>query len=75
MYPYAIAVLLIVATAPATSQSLIQGGDDPMNLTADDLVWHRDNNKLVATGNARVIRAGVESVSYTHLTLPTNREV
>ena len=60
MYPYAIAVLLILATAPATGQSLIQGGDDPMNLTAEDLVWHRDDNKLVATGNARVIRSGVE---------------
>ena len=60
MYPYAIALLLILAPAPATSQSLIQGGDDPINLTADDLVWHRDDNKLVATGNARVIRSGVE---------------
>ena len=60
MYPYAIAVLLILATAPATGQSLIQGGDDPINLTADDLVWHRDNNEQFATGNARVTRSGVE---------------
>ena len=60
MYRYAIAILLILATEPVTSQSLIQGGDDPMKLTADDLVWHRDDNKLVATGNARVIRSGVE---------------
>lgn len=48
-----------LATA-AAAQSLIQGGDDPLNLTAEDLVWHRDGNKLVATGNARVIRSGVE---------------
>ena len=60
MYRYGIAALLILATVPATGESLIQGNDDPMNLTAEDLVWHRDDNKLVATGNARVIRAGVE---------------
>ncbi len=60
LYRYVIAVLLILAAAPATGQSLIEGGDDPMNLTAEDLVWHRDDNKLVATGNARVIRSGVE---------------
>ena len=31
-----------------------------MNLTAEDLVWHRNENRLVATGNARVNRLGVE---------------
>lgn len=44
----------------AHAQSLMQGGDDPLNLTAESLVWHRDGNKMVATGNARVIRSGVE---------------
>ena len=60
MRRYVIAALLIFFAAPATGQSLVQGGDDPMNLTAEDLVWHHDDNKLVATGNARVIRSGVE---------------
>ena len=60
MRRYVFAALLIFFAAPATGQSLVQGGDDPMNLTAEDLVWHRDDNKLVATGNARVIRSGVE---------------
>jgi lipopolysaccharide export system protein LptA len=48
------------ATSVAYSQSLMQGGDDPLNLTAESLVWHRDGNKMVAMGNARVIRSGVE---------------
>jgi lipopolysaccharide export system protein LptA len=54
-----IAVALSVTSA-AYSQSLMQGGDDPLNLTAESLVWHRDGNKMVATGNARAIRSGVE---------------
>jgi lipopolysaccharide export system protein LptA len=48
------------ATGAAYSQSLMPGGGGPLNLTAESLVWHRDGNKMVATGNARVIRSGVE---------------
>jgi lipopolysaccharide export system protein LptA len=48
------------ATSAAYSQSLMPGGGGPLNLTAESLVWHRDGNKMVATGNARVIRSGVE---------------
>ena len=48
------------ATSAAFSQSLMPGGGGPLNLTAESLVWHRDGNKMVATGNARVIRSGVE---------------
>jgi len=60
MLRFAIATFIAVVGAPATGQSLFQGGEHPMNLTAEDLVWHRDENRLVATGNARVIRSGVE---------------
>ena len=59
MYPYAIAVLLIVATAPATSQSLIQGADDPMNLTADGWFGTATITNWSQPGMP-VIRAGVE---------------
>lgn len=45
----------------ALAQGLLQGGDDPLDLTAEDgLVWYRDETKVVATGNARAIRSGVE---------------
>ena len=54
-----IAVALSAASA-AYSQSLMPSGDNPLNLTAESLVWHRDDNKMVATGNARIIRSGVE---------------
>jgi lipopolysaccharide export system protein LptA len=54
-----IAVAFSAASA-AYSQSLMPGGDNPLNLTAESLVWHRDDNKMVATGNARIIRSGVE---------------
>ena len=47
------------AAGAAYSQNLLQG-DDPLNLTAESLVWHRDGNRMVATGNARVIQSGVE---------------
>ena len=53
-------VVALSAAGAAYSQNLRQGGDDPLNLTAESLVWHRDGNRMVATGNARVIRSGVE---------------
>ena len=55
-----IIAVAIGATSAAYSQSLMPGGGGPLNLTAESLVWHRDGNKMVATGNARVIRSGVE---------------
>ncbi|MEE3095131.1 MAG: hypothetical protein VX340_13745, partial [Pseudomonadota bacterium] len=52
---------LIGGVTASSAQSLLQGGDDPLDLTADEgLVWFRDENKVVATGNARAIRSGVE---------------
>jgi len=51
----------VCGVTAANAQSLLQGGDDPLDLTAEDgLVWYRDENKVVATGNARAIRSGVE---------------
>ena len=45
----------------SNAQSLFQGGEDPLDLTAENgLVWYRDENKVVANGNARAIRSGVE---------------
>ena len=54
-------VVVSLGVTFSNAQSLFQGGDDPLDLTADDgLVWYRDGNKVVATGNARAIRSGVE---------------
>jgi len=60
MLRLSIAVIIAVVAAPAIGQSLFQSGEDPMSLTAVDLIWHRDQSRLVATGNARLIRSGVE---------------
>ena len=60
MVRLAIAALMLVIAAPAMGGSPIKRGEKQMNLTADDLVWYRDENRLVATGNARLIRSGVE---------------
>ena len=52
---------LIGGVTASSAQSLLQGGDDPLDLTAEEgLVWFRDENKVVVTGNARAIRSGVE---------------
>ena len=52
---------LIGGVTASSAQSLLQGGDDPLDLTAEEgLVWFRDENKVVATGNARAIPSGVE---------------
>ncbi len=56
-------LLTLAALAPGTaiSQGLLQGGDDPLDLTAEEgLVWYRDEARVVATGNARAVRSGVE---------------
>ena len=53
-------LILIGFVTPASSAGLIQNSEDPLNLTADDLIWHRDANKFVATGNAKVTRSEVE---------------
>ena len=56
-----IVVGLVAAAGTVVAQGLLQGGDDPLDLTAEDgLVWFRDEAKVVATGNARAIRSGVE---------------
>ena len=45
----------------AAAQTLMSDGNNgPVNLTAESLVWHRDLSKLVATGNARLLRSGIE---------------
>ena len=37
---------------------------------------HAEGSVLISFGNTKVIcNASIETVSYTHLTLPTNREV
>tara|TARA_A100001037_G_C15104123_1_gene615501 strand:- start:339 stop:1136 length:798 start_codon:yes stop_codon:yes gene_type:complete len=54
-------VTLVWGVTFSSAQSLFQSGDDPLDLTAENgLVWYRNENKVVATGNARAVRSGVE---------------
>lgn len=50
----------IFFSAHSAAQSFLQSDGNPLNLTADDLVWHRDARKLIATGSATILRSGVK---------------
>ena len=46
-----------------------------MTKTLNVYINNRPKNNTTPNNTKIVIRRGIETVSYTHLTLPTNREV
>ena len=60
------------------SDTLTNAGIDNINTNKKMFNWHEDNEKcivLLTSGNLATSQATINPVSYTHLTLPTNREV
>ena len=71
--PFSRRHLLMASCVPLSRLELLV--DDLVPRRGARVVWCDDGEGLAERAAARMAALGYEAVSYTHLTLPTNREV